>query len=234
MATKTHTHTVPHPHQYRHFTPPDPSSPPTSTFHPTLSTSEPFRREKTAPPTFNRTYTLSKPSTTRFNPYNASTRPTSHLPAKPKLLNIIEGVHTSLTLPPYRSIAENFLVQVKDPTELTGTPPETEVVKGQNALLLAQAVRSTSHAQQVYINQQIAEGEAVLTILRKKAEEAEARLQQADFQLGRLRGHLLVHGIPLAGIADQYMADFNVINDAFASTSSDEASTDEDDTNGDE
>lgn len=80
-------------------------------------------------------------------------------------------------------------------------------------------MRSTSHAHQVYLRTQIAEGEAVLSILRKKAEDAETRLQQADSQLGSLRGHLRLRGVPALEVADEYMNEFNSVEHAYAHAS---------------
>lgn len=113
------------------------------------------------------------------------------------------------------------LIHTKDPKELEGAPPQTEITKAQDALALAQAVRSTSHAHQVYLRTQIAEGEAVLAILRQKAEDAEARLQQADFQLGSLRGHLDSRGIPTSPVVDEYMAEYHAVESAYGTLDSD-------------
>lgn len=93
---------------------------------------------------------------------------------------------------------------------------------------MAQAVRSTSHAHQVYLRTQIAEGEAVLAILRKKAEDAEERLQQADFQLGSLHGHLNLHGIPLSPIVNDYALEFEAVESAYRPPASDDGEEVED------
>lgn len=95
-------------------------------------------------------------------------------------------------------------------------------MKGQNALALAQAVRSTSHAHQIYLRTQIAEGEAVLAILRKKAEDAEERLRQADHQLGNLRGHLGLRGIPFSGVVDNYTTEYEAVESAYRPPDSDD------------
>lgn len=80
----------------------------------------------------------------------------------------------------------------------------------------------------MYLRTQIAEGEAVLAILRKRAEDAEMRLQQADSQLGSLRGHLHVRGVPVSGVADEYMDDYNAIDRAYTQASSESGDDGED------
>lgn len=102
-------------------------------------------------------------------------------------------------------------------------------------MALAQAVRSTSHAHQTYLLTQIAEGEAVLAILRKKAEDAEERLQQADQQLGSLRGHLMLRGIPLSGpVVDDYTTEYEAVESAYRPPASDDGGELEDEDEEDE
>lgn len=60
----------------------------------------------------------------------------------------------------------------------------------------------------------------VLDILRKKAEDAETRLRQADSQLGSLRGHLRLRGVPVFEVADQYMDEYHAIDRAYGYASS--------------
>lgn len=62
----------------------------------------------------------------------------------------------------------------------------------------------------------------MLAILRQKAEDAEVRLQQADYQLGSLRGHLDLRGIPTSPIVDEYMQEFNAVESAYGTINSDD------------
>lgn len=60
---------------------------------------------------------------------------------------------------------------------------------------LARAVRSNVQAQKYFVQTQIEEGEAVLAILRKKAEQVAMKLHEADRQLGGARSGLSSLGI---------------------------------------
>lgn len=60
---------------------------------------------------------------------------------------------------------------------------------------LARAVRSNVQAQEYFIQTQITEGEAVLALLRKKAEQVATNLQEADRQLGGARAGLASLGV---------------------------------------
>lgn len=60
---------------------------------------------------------------------------------------------------------------------------------------LARAVRSNVQAQEYFIQTQIEEGEIVLAMLRKKAEQVATKLQEADRQLGGARAGLASIGL---------------------------------------
>lgn len=54
------------------------------------------------------------------------------------------------------------------------------------------------------------------------------RLQQADSQLGTLRGHLHVRRVPVSGIVDEYMDEYNAIDRAYTQASSESGDDGED------
>lgn len=62
----------------------------------------------------------------------------------------------------------------------------------------------------------------MLAILRKKAEDAEERLRQADHQLGNLRGHLGLRGIPFSGVVDNYTTEYEAVESAYRPPDSDD------------
>lgn len=67
-------------------------------------------------------------------------------------------------------------------------------------------------------------------MLRKKVEDSESRLQQADFQLGSLRTLFYQGGLAIAEPPDDYMLEHNSIEDAFdGRTGGDDEADDEDD-----
>lgn len=70
----------------------------------------------------------------------------------------------------------------------------------------------------------------MLEILRKKVEDSESRLQQADFQLGSLRTLFHQGGLAIAEPPDDYMREHTSIEDAFdGRTGGDDEEDDEDD-----
>lgn len=67
-------------------------------------------------------------------------------------------------------------------------------------------------------------------MLRKKVEDSESRLQQADFQLGSLRTLFHQGGLAIAEPPDDYMREHTSIEDAFdGRTGGDDEEDDEDD-----
>lgn len=87
---------------------------------------------------------------------------------------------------------------MQDPKGLVSETPDidtTELDLAEETFKLARAVRSNIQAQEYFIQTQIEEGEVVLMILRKKAEQVSAKLQEADRQLGGARAGLASFGI---------------------------------------
>lgn len=103
-------------------------------------------------------------------------------------------------------------MQLPDAGPSSGTQEE----KAKTALVLARAVRSTTHAHQTFLRKQLDEGEVVLDILRAKVDEAAARLQEADRQLGNARKYLEDAGIPYQEGDDLYMEEVNAPEHAFS------------------
>lgn len=97
-------------------------------------------------------------------------------------------------------------------------PSGTDQEKAKVALVLARAVRSTTHAHQMFLRKQLDEGEVVLDILCVKVDEAAARLQEADRQLGNARKYLEDAGISYQEGDDLYMDEVNAPEHAFSGT----------------
>lgn len=86
----------------------------------------------------------------------------------------------------------------QDPKELDSDHPLSDTVEldlAKETFNLARAVRSNVQAQEYFIQTQIEEGEIVLAILRKKAEQVSTKLQEADRQLGGARAGLASMGL---------------------------------------
>lgn len=62
----------------------------------------------------------------------------------------------------------------------------------------------------------------VLSILTKHADNAAERLQQADVQLGSIRGRLRNQGIPDINLLDDYMVEFDAVDNAFNESDSED------------
>lgn len=80
---------------------------------------------------------------------------------------------------------------------------------------LARTVRANIQAQEYLIQAQIEEGETVLGILRQKAEEVAMILQEADKQLGSVRGRLDSTGVAFSDYIDPHSARSLAVKAAF-------------------
>lgn len=94
---------------------------------------------------------------------------------------------------------------------------------------LARTVRASIQAQEYFLQAQIEEGETVLGLLRQKADEVAMILQEADKQLGGVRGRLDSTGVAFSDYLDPSSARSLAVKTAFFGSMKDDGDSGDDD-----